>query len=121
MKKLFTFFMALILWAGSSQAITITIGAGTSTGRYPLNDYFVYSRSQMLFLASEITTGGTITHLRWYRDDVGPDPGAIGITEIWLMETPATTLSGTAWEGTGTLVASISNIDLGAGWRLVRC
>ena len=76
---------------------------------------YVYSRSQMLFLASEVTTGGTITHLRWYRNDVGADPNAIGITEIWLMETPATTLSGTAWEGPGTLVATISNIDLGAG------
>ena len=31
------------------------------------------------------------------------------------METSSTTLSGTAWEGPGTLVASISNIDLGTG------
>ena len=39
MKKLFTLLMALILWAGSSWAITVTIGTGTSTARYPLVDY----------------------------------------------------------------------------------
>jgi len=115
MKKFLLFLVTLSLWAGSSWAVTITIGTGTSTGRYPLDDYYVYSRSQMLYLASEMTTGGTITNLRWYRNDVGADPAAIGTTEIWLMETTATTLSGTAWEGPGTLVATISNIDLGAG------
>jgi hypothetical protein len=115
MKKLFTLLIFLLLWAGNSWGVTITIGTGTSTGRYPLDDYYVYSRSQCLYLASEITTGGNITNLRWYRNDVGADPNAIGTTEIWLMETPNTVLTGTTWEGPGTLVATISNIDLGPG------
>ncbi|MBK6347557.1 MAG: hypothetical protein IPF68_16820 [Bacteroidales bacterium] len=115
MKKLLLAVFAMVLWAGSSWGQTITIGTGTSTSRYPLCDYFVYSRSQMLFLASELTTGGNITHLRWYRNDAGANAAAIGITEIWLKETSSSILSGTAWEEPGTLVASISNIDLGIG------
>jgi hypothetical protein len=115
MKKLFTLLMLLFLGAGSSWGVTITIGTGTLTSRYPLNDYYVYSRSQSLYLATEITTGGNITNLRWYRNDVGADPNAIGTTQIWLMETSNSVLTGTTWEGPGTLVATISNIDLGAG------
>ncbi|HQP02940.1 MAG TPA: fibronectin type III domain-containing protein, partial [Bacteroidia bacterium] len=69
----------------------------------------------MLFLSSEIGTVGNITNLRWYRNDVGANANAIGTTEIWLMETANTVLTGTTWEGPGTLVATISNIDLGAG------
>lgn len=115
MKKLLFLLLALFLWTFSTLGITVTIGTGTSTSRYPLNDYYVYSRSQCLYLASEITTGGTITNLRWYRNDVGADPSAIGTTEIWLMETTNSVLTGTTWEDPGTLVATISNIDLGAG------
>ena len=115
MKKLLLFLTVLFLWTGSSWGQTITIGTGTSTGRYPLNDYYTYSRSQMLFLASEINLAGTITHIKWYRNDAGADPNAIGTTEIWLMETTATSLTGTTWEGPGTLVKTISNIDLGSG------
>jgi len=116
MKKLAMLFSLLLLFTLSSWAqVTVTIGTGTSTGRYPLDDYYVYSRSQCLYLASEIGMGGTITKLRWYRDDTGADPNAIGTTEIWLMETTNTTLTGTAWEGPGTLVSTISNIDLGSG------
>jgi len=117
MKKvtsLILLFMAL-LWAGTSFGETVTIGTGTSTARYPLNDYYVYSRSQCLYLASEFTTSGTITNISWYRNDVGADPNAIGTTEIWLMETSNSVLTGTTWEGPGTLVATISNIDLGPG------
>ncbi|MDD4575538.1 MAG: hypothetical protein PHI36_03825, partial [Bacteroidales bacterium] len=97
---------------------TVTIGTGTSEGRYPFNDYFKYSRSQCLYLSSEIGIGGTITKLRWYRNDASADADAIGTTEIWLMETSNTTLSETTWEEPGTLVKTITDIDLGssAGW-----
>lgn len=112
MKKLLILLMALSL-AGLAFADVI-IGSGTSTGRYPLNDYFVYSRSQCIYLSSEISANpGTITALQWYRNDTGADPNAIGTTEIWLTETPLTTLS--TWQTEGTLVATISNIDLGSG------
>ncbi len=106
----------LSLVASLFGTTTVTIGTGTSTGRYPLNDYYVYSRSQCLYLQTEIgLTSGLITKLRWYRNDTGADPNAIGTTEIWLTELPGTTLSGSTWINPGTLVASISNIDLGSG------
>lgn len=115
MRKLFTLLIFTLFWAGSSWCASVTIGTGTSTGRYPLNDYFAHSSSQSLYLASEIGASGTITNIRWYRNDVGANSNAIGTTEIWLMETPNSVLTGTTWEGPGTLVATISNIDLGAG------
>lgn len=115
MRKLFTLLIFTLFWAGSSWGASVTIGTGTSTGRYPLNDYFAHSSSQSLYLASEIGASGTITNIRWYRNDVGANSNAIGTTEIWLMETPNSVLTGTTWEGPGTLVATISNIDLGAG------
>jgi hypothetical protein len=111
MKKLLFIMLALVLM--SSVFADVIIGTGTSTGRYPLNDYFVYSRSQCIYLASEINATGTITHLQWYRNDTGADPSAIGTTEIWLTTTASTTLS--TWQTPGTLVKTISNIDLGAG------
>ncbi|MDD2331231.1 MAG: choice-of-anchor D domain-containing protein, partial [Candidatus Cloacimonetes bacterium] len=95
---------------------TVTIGTGTSTGRYPLNDYYVYSRSQCIYLGSEIgLPEGLITKVRWYRNDTGADPNAIGLTEVWLSNTTSETLSGTTWNDPGSFVASISNIDLGSG------
>ncbi|HOY30240.1 MAG TPA: GEVED domain-containing protein [Bacteroidales bacterium] len=118
MKKLFTLFLLLFAWAISSwgQApVTVTIGSGTTTGRYPLDDYFVYSRSQCIYLASEIGAGGTITKLRWYRSDTGADPDAIDSTRIWLTETSNNVLPDGNWENPGTLVAVIANIDLGSG------
>lgn len=119
MKKSLLVLTFLVLFLGTFTDIwaeTKTIGTGTNTGRYPLNDYFAYSRSQCLYLQSEIgMTSGTITKLRWYRDDIGADPNAIVTTSIWLIETTSTTLSGTSWISPGTSVATISNIDLGSG------
>lgn len=115
MKKVYLLLFSLLMISMSLFSETITIGTGTSTTRYPLNDYYVYSRSQALYLASEIGISGSITNIRWYRNDTGADPNAIGTTEIWLMETANSVLTGTDWEGPGTLVATINNIDLGAG------
>ena len=116
MKKLLLILFALTMIVMGFALTTVTIGTGTSTGRYPLNDYFTNSRSQCIYLQSEIgVSNGLITKLRWYRNDTGADPDAIGTTEIWLTETTSATLSGTAWNDPGTLVATISDIDLGSG------
>ncbi len=115
MKKFMLLIMALMI-AGLALAQTdITIGTGTSTGRYPFNDYFVYSRSQCIYLESEIGAPGTIHKLRWYRSDAGADPNAIGTTQIWLKTVSNTVMTDVNWEDPGTMVAEISNIDLGAG------
>lgn len=94
---------------------TIQIGSGDFPTHYPLNDYYTYTRSQQLYLASEIGTQGIITKLRWYRSDTGSDPAAIGTTEIWLRPYHYNEFLTPDWEDPGTLVASLSNIDLGSG------
>jgi len=114
MKKILITILAFMI-ACIALADVVTIGTGTAQGRYPLNDYYVYSRSQMLYTSTEIGTFGTIEQLAWYRNDTGANPNAIGTTEIWLKMVSNSTLSGNTWEDPGTLVATISNIDLGAG------
>ena len=115
MKKLLLITLALVIAAWAFAQTDITIGTGTSTGRYPFNDYFVYSRSQCIYLESEIGYPGTIHKLRWYRSDTGADPNAIGTTQIWLKTVPNAVFADANWEDPGTLVYEIANIDLGAG------
>jgi len=115
MKRFMLLILALVI-AGLAFAQTdITIGTGTTTGRYPFNDYYVYSRSQCIYLESEIGAPGTIHKLRWYRNDTGADANAIGTTQIWLKTVSNAVMTDIAWEDPGTMVAEISNIDLGAG------
>ncbi|MDZ4121509.1 MAG: choice-of-anchor J domain-containing protein, partial [Candidatus Cloacimonadaceae bacterium] len=68
-----------------------------------------------LYLESEIGTPGTIQELRWFRNDTGANPSAIGLTEVWLKTVPNGVLTNVDTEDPGTLVATIENIDLGAG------
>lgn len=115
MKKFMLIMLALVI-AGLALAQTdITIGTGTTTGRYPLNDYYVYSRSQCIYLESEIGAPGTIHKLRWYRNDTGADANAIGTTQIWLKTVSNAVMTDVNWEDPGTMVAEITDIDLGAG------
>ncbi|MDD4560171.1 MAG: choice-of-anchor J domain-containing protein, partial [Candidatus Cloacimonetes bacterium] len=115
MKKLILTMLALAFALMAFAQVDVTIGTGTSTGRYPFNDYFVYSRSQSLYMEAEIGAPGTIHKLRWYRNDTGADPDAIGTTQIWLKTVNNAVLTGTDWEDPGTMVAEITDIDLGAG------
>ena len=115
MKKLLLITLALVIAAWAFAQTDITIGTGTSTGRYPFNDFYVYSRSQCIYLESEIGYPGTIHKLRWYRSDTGADANAIGTTQIWLKTVPNAVFTDANWEEPGTLVYEITNIDLGAG------
>lgn len=115
MKKLIVMLLALMMLGIMFAQTTVTIGTGTSTGRYPLNDYFVNSRSQSLYTESEIGIPGTIGQLAWFRNDTGANSNAIGTTQIWLKTVSNPVLTGIEWEDPGTLVAEIANIDLGAG------
>jgi hypothetical protein len=96
---------------------SVVIGTNTLAGRFPLDDYYIYSRSQMLYLSSEIGADShiNIRKISWFRNDTGADPDAIGTLEIWMKETTATSISGTDWENPGTLVATLTNVDLGSG------
>ncbi|NLK49725.1 MAG: hypothetical protein GX294_03655, partial [Candidatus Cloacimonetes bacterium] len=113
MKKIIILTLALLVIV--SVAADVVIGTGMETSYFPFNDYYAHSHSQYLYLASEIGVpqGGTITHLKWFRDDVGANPNAIGTTQIWLNETILDNIS--VWQEAGTPVAEIDNIDLGSG------
>ncbi|MDD3606628.1 MAG: hypothetical protein PHE75_05680, partial [Candidatus Cloacimonas acidaminovorans] len=115
MKKIILITLTLVMSVMAFAQTDITIGTGTSTGRYPFNDYFVYSRSQCIYLESEIGYPGTIHKLRWYRNDTGADPNAIGTTQIWLKTVTNAVFTDANWEDPGTLVYEIANIDLGTG------
>lgn len=115
MKKLLLIIFVLAMALSAFAQTDITIGTGTSTGRYPLNDYYVYSRSQCIYLESEIGAPGTIHKLRWFRNDTGADPTAIGTTQIWLKTVSNAVMADVNWEDPGTMVAEITDIDLGAG------
>jgi hypothetical protein len=115
MKKFILITLALVISVMAFAQIDITIGTGTSTGRYPFNDFYVYSRSQCIYLESEIGYPGTIHKLRWYRNDTGADPNAIGTTQIWLKTVTNAVFTDANWEDPGTLVYEIANIDLGTG------
>ncbi|MDD4667242.1 MAG: hypothetical protein PHR59_04645 [Candidatus Cloacimonetes bacterium] len=93
----------------------VTIGMGDFTSHYPFNDYYTYTHSQQLYLASEIGSPGTITKLRWYRTNPEAEPDAIGTTEIWLSPYHYNEFVTADWEDPGTLVATISDIDLESG------
>jgi hypothetical protein len=115
MKKFILITLALVISVMAFAQTDITIGTGTSTGRYPFNDFYVYSRSQCIYLESEIGYPGTIHKLRWYRNDTGADPNAIGTTQIWLKTVTNAVFTDANWEDPGTLVYEIANIDLGTG------
>jgi len=115
MKKLLLIIFVLAMALSAFAQTDVTIGTGTSTGRYPFNDYYVYSRSQCIYLESEIGAPGTIHKLRWFRNDTGADASAIGTTQIWLKTVSNAVMTDANWEDPGTMVAEIANIDLGAG------
>lgn len=62
MKKLITFLIVLLLWAGSSLGQSAIIGTGTlntnGTGADPVERYFNYEHFQIVYTAAELTAAG---------------------------------------------------------------
>jgi hypothetical protein len=86
----------------------ITIGTGSSTSAYPLYTHWPDSRTQVIYLASEIGTGGNITALGL---DVDTVPG-IMISD-WTIRMKHTELS-----SYGTNQGDYTPLD-GVGWTVV--
>jgi hypothetical protein len=65
MKKiLFTLLFISTLFIGYTD---VTIGNGTETGKsLPIEPYYGYSYSQVIYLQSEIAAAGDITELSWH-------------------------------------------------------
>lgn len=82
----------------SVQAQTITIGAGTSTQKYPLGAANGFERSASIYTAAEIAaaggTAGSILSLGWNSTSTFN----IGIPlKIYIKAVPATTLTAQNW------------------------
>ena len=67
-KKVFSLMMTLLLaFIGVAKADVVTIGEGTGTTYYfPIDNYFNYSCTEQIYLASEIGTAGTINSISFY-------------------------------------------------------
>ena len=88
---------------GFSNCINVTIGTGTSQWEYPMNTYYHDSRTQVIYLADEIGSGGAITELAFNVSKAPSDP-----MENWTIRMKHTTMS----------EYNSSSLDA-AGWTIV--
>lgn len=80
--------------------LQILIGNGTSTQSYPLDRYYNYCVNEAIYLASELTTAGTIKAIAFNKasgDDVNP----ITPVTIYMKHTTAASISAGNYSTTG--------------------
>ncbi|MBA7663440.1 hypothetical protein ES703_71481 [subsurface metagenome] len=94
----------------------ITIGTGTSTWDYPMHTWFHDSRTQVIYLSSEIGMGGSITALGL---DVATEPGqTMNNWTIRMKNTTMSTYTTASLDATGwTIVYEGNEPPGGTGWR----
>ncbi len=97
----------------------VQVGTGTNTSQsLPINAYFGYSYSQVIYLASEINASGDITELQWYFN--GSSLSSSNDWTIYIGHTTKTSFSSTTdWVAVGSMtqVFSATFTDPGAaGW-----
>lgn len=80
---------------GSAQ-----VGVGTGTTEYFLYTYYHDSRSQMIFLASELGAAGSITNIAFYLTQV-PSPSTLNACTFRLKHTSLASYSGASFETAG--------------------
>ena len=99
-----------------SACNTITIGTGISEWTYPMHTFYHDSRTQVIYLASEIGSGGTITALGL---DVTTVPGqTMNNWTIRMKHTGMSSYSTASLEVTGWTVVYEANEPAGStGWR----
>ena len=76
----------------AAGVVTVTVGDGSSTDRYPFDFYWKNSLFETVFQASEMNIGGVISGIQFYNQftqDVGSKP-----VKVWLLETTQTDLAG---------------------------
>ena len=105
----FTGTVSLLNGAGRPPAI---IGTGTDTWNYPFRTFWHDSRTQCIYLASEIGGGGTISALTL---DVTTIPGqTMNNWTIRVKHTAMASYATNSWEGTGWTTALQTNQPQGA-------
>jgi len=71
--------------------VAVTVGAGGSTGRMPVNMFYKNSLFETIFLASELNIGGLMTGIQFYNNFATNLPNMP--TNIWVGETTQTDLA----------------------------
>ncbi len=100
---------------GYNNCVSVTIGTGTSGWDYPLHTYYHDSRTQVIYLADEIGTAGTITALALDIENA-PDE----TMENWTIRMKHTNLSeydNCSLDSTGWTVVYQSNVTAVTGWQ----
>jgi hypothetical protein len=100
----------------SGNCNTITIGTGTSTWDYPMHTYYHDSRTQVIYLSSEIGSGGNITKLALYVVTVPGQPMAnwtIRMKHTGMNSYATASLDATGW----TVVYQASETITTTGWH----
>lgn len=105
----------LIIGEGN-ECNNVTIGTGTSTWSFPMHTYYHDSRTQVIYLASEIGQPGRIAALAL---DVAAVPGQV--MNNWTIRMKHTTKSSynpASFEATGWTIVYQTNEPIGGtGWR----
>ncbi|MFH1421274.1 MAG: PKD domain-containing protein, partial [Planctomycetota bacterium] len=78
------------------------IAAGNSNNRHPIDIYYNYARSQMLYLSNELGEAGTIKNIRFYHSN--SQPSTINNVTIHTAHTTNNSISGWSDTASHTLV-----------------
>ena len=99
-----------------ANRITVTIGTGTATWQYPMHTFWHDSRTQVIYLASEIGFSGVISDLAL---DVETVPGqTLNNWTIRMKHTSLDSYISASLDATGWVVVYQGNEPAGAtGWR----
>jgi len=121
MKKITFLFTMLFMVVGSWQTqAQISIGSGTTTGQgLPVEPFYGYSYSQVIYLASEINASGDITTLTW--DFAGSSIDSSNDWTIYIGHTTKSEFaSDTDWEDVANLTQVFSGtVGLDANNKVV--
>ena len=86
----------VLLFFNNGLFAQIQIGTGTEDERLPIEPFYRYSYSQVIYLQSEINAGGVITEIKWYF--AGDDLSNSNDWTIYLGHTTKTEFSsGSDW------------------------
>ena len=97
----------------------IAIGEGTTTNYYiPVNNYYNYTYSQQIFLASEMSGPTTINSVSFYYSYSSPSTDKTNVT-IYLGHTTKSEFSGTSdyIQPTGLQQVYTGNLNCQQGWN----
>jgi len=94
--------------------VAVTVGAGGSTGRMPVDMFYKNSLFESIYLATELNIGGLLTGIQFYNNFVTATLQNMP-TNIWVGETTLTNLSGGWIPSTQLTQVFTGNVNYPAG------